>query len=280
VNEADASRAFFKERGNSLLTIAWNRGPEQILWVDDVPTTVPASAVVALTVNQTYRFEQPAHVVRWLFNREFYCIVDHDAEVSCVGLLFYGALGAQALLTSPDDQRRLGALLAVFEDEFETRDTIQGEMLLTLLKRLIILVTRIARQQLQLEQLSEPQLDLTRRFNLLVEQHYRRRHRVSEYAALLNKSAKTLANVFALHGDRTPTQVIQERIALEARRLLVYTDLGVKQIAADLGFADSATFSRFFKSTTGASPVEFRSTRGGLPRPAVATGQRANSSGG
>ncbi len=264
LGEPLAERRFFNERQTPLLTIAWNRGDEQTLWIDEAPVSVPANAVVTLMVSQTYRFEHPTAVVMWRFNRDFYCIVDHDKEISCVGLLFYGAHGTMILLPAPDDLRRLNTLLTVFDDEFQTRDTIQGEMLRTLLKRLIILLTRLARASSIGDTLTEPQLDVVRQFNLLVENKYRVLHRVSEYASLMNKSPKTLANLFAAHSERTPLQVIRERIAIEAKRLLIYTDKGVKQIGSELGFPDAATFSRFFKSAAGASPQEFRGARGGI----------------
>ncbi len=264
VGEPVAERRFFDERKTPLLSIAWNRGPSQALWVDEAPFAVQANAVVTLMVSQTYRFERPADVVLWRFNRDFYCIVDHDREVSCVGLLFYGSHGTTVLSPQADDLRRLTTLLTVFEDEFQTRDTIQGEMLRTLLKRLIILLTRLARASAIGDTLTQPQLDVVRQFNLLVENRYRTLHRVSEYASLMHKSPKTLANLFAAHAERTPSQVIHDRIAIEAKRLLLYTDKGVKQIAGELGFADAATFSRFFKSAVGSSPQDFRTTRGGL----------------
>ncbi len=264
VGEPVAERRFFDERRTPLLTIAWNRGPLQTLWVDEAPLAVQANAAVTLMVSQTYRFERPADVVLWRFNRDFYCIVDHDREVSCVGLLFYGSHGTTVLSPQADDLRRLTTLLTVFEDEFQTRDTIQGEMLRTLLKRLVILLTRLARASAIGDTLTQPQLDVVRQFNLLVENRYRTLHRVSEYASLMHKSPKTLANLFAAHSERTPLQVIHDRIAIEAKRLLIYTDKGVKQIAGELGFADAATFSRFFKTAVGSSPQEFRTTRGGL----------------
>lgn len=258
INEVVAERMFFSERHAPQLTIAWNRGPAQILTVDEIPRRVPANAVVSLTVSQSYRFERPADVVIWRFNRDFYCIVDHDREVSCVGLLFYGSHGVSVIEPSSDDIRRLEALLPVFVDEFATPDGVQGEMLRTLLKRLIILLTRILRSTHIGDTLTPPQLDVVRQFNLLVENHYRSMHKVSDYAALMNKSPKTLANLFAAHADRTPLQVIRERICVEAKRLLIYTDKGVKQIGSDLGFSDTATFSRFFKGAAGTGPQDFR----------------------
>jgi AraC-like DNA-binding protein len=255
----DARREFFAERGDPLLSIAWNRGPTQTVWIDEVPMAFPSGNLLALVVSQSFRFAIPTDVVLWQFNRAFYCIVDHDQEVSCAGLLFYGSHGPLVLDPGEEGRQRLHMLLAVFEDEFRTRDDIQGEMLRVLLKRLIIICTRLTREHLSLANVPDVQLDVLRRFNLLVEQHYKVKHRVSDYASLLNKSPKTLANLSTRFQQKSPLAVIRARIALEARRLLLYTDRSAKQVASELGFEDPATFSRFFRSEVGASAVEFRS---------------------
>jgi AraC family transcriptional regulator, transcriptional activator of pobA len=264
IAEPTAERSFFRERTDPVLALAWNRGAEQQVWVDSVALTLPANAVITLMVSQSWRFEHPQSIVLWRFNRSFYCIVDHDREVSCVGLLFYGAHGSMVLPLPDDDHRRLTTLLGVFDDEFRTTDTIQGEMLRVLLKRLIIILTRLARRIEFDHGVSESHLALIRQFNLAVENNYRRLHRVTDYAALLNKSPKTLANVFTTHEQLTPRQVIHARIVIEAKRMLIYTDQSAKQIANALGFDDPAAFSRFFKGETGSSPVGFRATKGGL----------------
>jgi AraC-like DNA-binding protein len=54
------------------------------------------------------------------------------------------------------------------------------------------------------------------------------------------------------------TQLIQQRVLLEAKRLLQSTDLSIKEIAFELGFIDHAYFSNFFKNQTKATPTEFR----------------------
>ena len=41
-------------------------------------------------VSESFHFERPADIAAWQFSRDFYCIVDHDKEVSCVGFIFYG----------------------------------------------------------------------------------------------------------------------------------------------------------------------------------------------
>ncbi|MBC7920794.1 MAG: helix-turn-helix domain-containing protein [Ferruginibacter sp.] len=262
---ADLKRAFFKDRNERLLTIAWNTGDDQLVNIDGVSYPFPRHTVLPLMVNQSFAFNHPERLIAWQFNREFYCIVDHDKEVSCVGFLFYGSSGALFVKLDETEQRRFAALFQVFADEFSTRDNIQGEMLRMLLKRLIIKVTRLGKEQSLAADLPEVQLDLVRQFNLLVEHHYRHKHRVADYADLLHRSPKTLTNLFAVYNQKSPLQVIHDRVMLEAKRLLLYTDKNNKEIAHDLGFEEVAHFGRFFKSNAGLPPGEFKHT----VRPAV-----------
>lgn len=257
--ETDFHRHFFRDRKLSLLTIAWNRGATQKINIDGVDYQFASNSIVSLMTNNTFYFERPEDIVAWQYNRAFYCIIDHDKEVSCVGFLFYGSNGVMFMELDADYSRKINALLTVFLDEFSEKDNIQGEMLRMLLKRLIILITRLAkRQYLSGFDLPEEEFDIVRRFNLLVENHYRQYHQVQDYANLLNKSPKTLSNLFAQYNHKTPLQVIKERIALEAKRLLQYTDKTSKEIAFELGFEDPANFSRFFKQQTGLPPGDFK----------------------
>lgn len=258
VAEPELKRNYFTDVDEKLLTIAWNRGPAQSVWVDEVEHRLDRDDLILLIVSHSYRFAEPECITAWRFNREFYCIVDHDKEVSCAGFLFYGLPSPMRLRPPTDVVRKLDLLNQVFIDEFETHDTIQGEMLRMLLKRLIIMLTRLGKEQHLKDDLAEPEYDSVREFNLLVEKNYRRLHKVSDYAALMFKSPKTLSNLFRKAGQASPLHIIRDRIALEGKRLLIYTDKTVAEIADDLGFDEPAHFSRFFKSVTQVAPTELR----------------------
>lgn len=252
---------YFKEKdpNGKLYTIVWNRGNEQEVMVDEVNYRFAANAVLPIMMSQSFRFEKPEQVVAWQFNREFYCIVNHDAEVGCVGFVFYGPSPTMFIQLDPENVGVMERLLAVFEEEFILEEDNKADMLRLLLVRLIIRITRLAKKQyLGSEDLVEEKFNLIRQFHLQVEIHYRQEHKVQFYAGLLNKSPKTVANIFSLYSKKTPLQVIRERIISEARRLFYYTDKPVKEIAADLGFDDVAHFSKFFKSCTNQNPSELK----------------------
>ena len=263
INEKHFDRMFFtRDRQHKYLTIAWNRGEKQTVTIDEVDYDFLPNTILPLMINQSFRFERPEDVVAWQFNRDFYCIVDHDEEVSCVGFLFYGSSDQVFVTLDEIMQFKLQRLLDIFIEEFETADNIQIDMLRMLLKRLIIIVTRLAKAHSgPHEALADEKFGTIRKFNLMVENNYREHHSVAYYAQQLNKSPKTLSNLFALYNHKSPLQVIQERLIIEAKRLLYYTDKSAKEITYELGFEDAAYFSNFFKKHTSFSPTDFRNNK-------------------
>ncbi len=251
---------FTRDRFSKYFTIVWNPAESQVVAIDGVEYEFPANTLLTLLFNQTFSFENSATLIAWQFNREFYCIIDHDSEVSCVGFLFSST---DHLFIKLNDQslHKLRLLSEIFTEEFNTSDHIQNEMLLILLKRLIIYVTRLAKLTYNPgKKLEDTRFHMVRKFHLLVEGNFRSEHSVNFYAGQLCKSPKTLSNLFAIFNQKTPSQIIQERITVEAKRLLCYTDKSVKHITFELGFEDVSYFSNFFKKNSGLSPSDFRNT--------------------
>lgn len=244
-----------------LNTFVYNKCEAQQVTIDEISYTMPAGSILPLVSNQHFTFERPEQLLAWQFNREFYCIVDHDAEVGCVGFLFYGLQHPMFIVLGEPERESMLQLEKIFSEEWLSRDNFQGEMLRTLLKHLIIKTTRIAKQQSEsYQQFPDEKMDLVRRFSLLLEGAFRQAHGVSFYAQALNKSPKTLSNIFALLKQPPPSKLIQNRIILEAKRYLRYTDKSSKEIAFELGFESPAHFSRFFKMYAGANVSAYRSS--------------------
>ena len=244
----------------NLINILWNQQDEPItIFIDEVPVVLQPNQLTTSIYLQYVDFPAGTPpITAFSFNREFYCIIDHDHEVSCNGIIFMGTQESPIVSLNAEEQHKYELLLEVFMDEFQTRDNIQGEMLRMLLKRLIIKTTRLAREQLISSDLNDSQVDLIRRFNVLVEVHFREKHQVSEYADMLFKSPKTLSNLFARHKQKSPLQIIHDRIVLEGKRLLLHTDKTAREIAFEIGFKDPASFHKMFKKHTSHTPKTFR----------------------
>ncbi|HEV2480493.1 MAG TPA: helix-turn-helix domain-containing protein [Puia sp.] len=245
----------------TLSTIVCNRHAEQTVVIDEVPYRFPKDSILPLVANQHFIFEHPEDLLAWQFNRDFYCIADHDAEVGCVGFLFYGIHHPFFIRLTPPEVDQINALEEMCIAEMGIRDRMQGEMLRILLKRLIINVTRLAKTQTDTPKDAEGKLDIVRMFNLLLEQHFREQHEVNFYAAALHRSPKTLTNVFARFKYPSPSTLIHRRIIQEAKRYLFYTDKSAKEIAYLLGFASPAHFSRYFKQHTGKNATNYKTDK-------------------
>lgn len=254
----NSNKALLNEHIEGQLTVLWFTEDGNKLQIDLEERTFDKDVVICLTSFSKVKVHTISQAKFIRFNSPFYCILNHDSEVGCKGVLFFGARNIPVLYPTENDLKLLDNLVKTFYIEMESKDELQLEMLQMLLKRLLILCTRIYKTQENFNDLSHDQQDIVREFNFLVEQHFKTKHSVSEYAELLNKSPKTLSNLFGKFHDRSPLQLIQHRIMLEVRRLLTYTSRPISEIAYEVGFNDPQSFSRFFKKNEGQAPSEYR----------------------
>ncbi len=173
------------------------------------------------------------------------------------------------VLHVPPRQRHAAALTPLFEAiARETRLHTPGEVAAgsALLMALFVQIARLA--HLLLADPADPaarqqgerprKAAQVERFRALIDQHFRERWPVERYAEALGFSAGQLTRLCRDQLGQSALDVINARVLHEAQRELVYSILGIKQIAGLLGFADEAYFGRFFKKHTGRTPSEFR----------------------
>jgi AraC-like DNA-binding protein len=96
------------------------------------------------------------------------------------------------------------------------------------------------------------------KFRRLVEKNYAGWHQVSDYAAVLACTEKSLTRAALEATGQSAKSVITDRVALEAKRLLVHTDRPIYLIAEGLGFEEATNFGKFFRRETGFTPIKFR----------------------
>lgn len=99
---------------------------------------------------------------------------------------------------------------------------------------------------------------LAERFFDLVEEHYQSLYHVQDYLPLLSTQEKPLSQVVRATVGLSPKVYIDHRRILEAKRLLAYSPVSVKEIGFVLGFDEPTNFNKFFRKHCGQSPNEFR----------------------
>ena len=245
-----------------LYKIIWNKGDATNISVDDYLLNLREHEVLFCTpLNRVKVPIDNDAILTFIFNKQFFCIQSHDDQVSCNGLLFFGSAQPQRIKLTEKEINHFQIMQQQIEEDFQIKDHLQGEMLRSLLKRLLIMSTRMISSNLPDTTITKAQVDIVRQFNLLVEKHFREYHKVKDYANLLFKSPKTLSNLFLKYNDKSPLMMINERILLEAKRLLLYSDKSSTEIAIELGYKDGGHFSKFFKKHIGVTPILFRKSK-------------------
>lgn len=245
-------------RDKGYYKILWNKETNSEINVDGYTLTLKKNQVLFCTPLNVLRIPLDTGLISIVFNREFYCLRDHDHEVSCQGILFFGSSLPPVITLNELEIVSFETMFQIFKEEFDTKDEIQGEMLRVMLKRLLIKSTRLIVEKSTISKTSKPQLDLVRKFHVLVENHFKEKHQVADYAELLFKSPKTLSNLFKKIGDEAPLKIINNRIVLEAKRLLLFSTKNADEIGYELGYKEASHFSKFFKSHTGLPPAQFK----------------------
>lgn len=100
-------------------------------------------------------------------------------------------------------------------------------------------------------------LQKAREFEDQIECNFRNIKFAKDYANILNITEKHLNRITRACFNKTSTQLISERILLEAKRMLMHSNQNVTQISEELGFNDSSYFIRFFKKGAGVTPLQF-----------------------
>lgn len=100
--------------------------------------------------------------------------------------------------------------------------------------------------------------DYIRNLELLIDKHYKQWKTPSDYSSQLNISTAHLNSLSQNAFGKSTRQLINDRIILEAKRLLTYSNLQIKQIGDELNFNDISYFIRFFRKQTGLTPEKFR----------------------
>ena len=99
------------------------------------------------------------------------------------------------------------------------------------------------------------------RFQELIEKSFREWRTMQAYATELGVTPAQLNTTCRALAGKSALQIVHERVLIEAKRSLVYTEMGVSEVAYALGFSDPAYFTRFFKKRVGQSPSAFRTAR-------------------
>ncbi|PAM92036.1 AraC family transcriptional regulator [Flavobacterium sp. IR1] len=207
---------------------------------------------------------EPIEGIAIHFHPDFYCIHYHQKEVSCNGVLFNNVYQPPFTIITKEAAVTFKMVIDQMKIQMQNSELAQYELLISYLKIFLITASRLKNQQLE-EMNAVPDSKEPLILQSLIdaiELNFKTKHSAGNYADMLNISAKALAKLSKNYFNKTLTDLIAERIIIEAKRELYMTNKSVKEIAYELGYDDEHYFSRFFKTNADVSPQLYRETVG------------------
>lgn len=156
----------------------------------------------------------------------------------------------------PEDTVVIEQILELMTNEYNSAKQIENNMVLEgMLKALLAKLIHVPKSQREQHQ---QQSNLFEAFKVHLNQSNKLVNSVGHYANLLNTTPQNLNAICRKENNMSATEFLSEHIVIEAKRLLIYTDLTVIEVAYSLGFSDNSHFTKYFKRFTGKTPSAFR----------------------
>lgn len=189
------------------------------------------------------------------FSAEFFCRKAADVRLLQRSAVF----DVMRFIGMPAQETEAVAhIMSFLYNEYLARKEFSHDIVRLQLSMLMLLSERIMNQRNMDDYLQQEEYKRTRIFKRLIEEHYMELKSVSKYAEFMCISHKSLIACVSKTAGKTPKQLLNERIMLKAKRLLVYCSWSVKEIGAHFGFDEETNFTKFFKQQAGVTPMEYR----------------------
>ena len=235
--------------------IIWIETGKSVQTVDFNPVEISGGQMLFIAKHQVNSFDTSTNYKGQiiLFTDLFFNRCECDTRLMKQLNLFNPFTGNTPLIVN----EKLKTLWNLMKNEFQTEhDTFQSNAIHNLLSAFLIEATR---QNIENKaRIHNTEYQTALQFAELVEQNYQSLRKVNDYLPLMNTTAKPLSKSLQKTIGKTPKQFIDNRILLEAKRLLAYTNESIKEITFMLGFDEPTNFSKFFREHTGLSPAEFK----------------------
>jgi len=277
INQQDGNLAFklfsFEDNShfdhlqrNNFYSIIWVKEGNGLLKVDFSEYSFEKDIIFAFSPFQPFMFSTDKNIkgIAIQFHSDFYCIHRNPTETNCDTVLFNNIYEAPFFYIDKETGEKFSFIIEQLKSEFSSNNSQNHELLIPNLKVLLGNASRIKTNF----QSTQPKFTETKvpfiisNLKKEIENNFKEKHSASDYANLLNISPNALAKIVKAHYNKTLTELITERIIIEAKRELYMTNKQIKEIAWSLGYKDEFYFSRFFKTNTNISPQMYRETVG------------------
>lgn len=243
--------------------ILWFQKGNPIHIIDFKPLQTKSNSVLFLNKDAVQQFDkkQDTHGKVILFTDDFFCKTEMHTKYLKSNILFnnWNSVSQIELENIAPDFSHLFELL---QSEFRKgKDMYQADILRNYLHNLLLLSEREKGNQNFSEIKKGADFDYVLLFKDLLEKDFKKLKQVSSYSKKMIVTEKRLNQATTKMLGKTPKEIIDDRIMLEAKRLLAHTNGNVKEIAYELGFEEPTNFIKYFRKHSNITPIEFRESQ-------------------
>jgi AraC-like DNA-binding protein len=230
-------------------------------FVDFSPVKSKPYTLLFLSKDRVHQFDKKlnykGHVL--IFTESFFCTSNADTKFLRSTILFNDLVDKPNIQLSKSSFRRFNNICKEIEEEIKSgASQSKYDILKNLLHNFLLLADREKRKQGFSELKKGPDSDYVLAFKDMVDKHFVSLKNVAAYSAKLFVSEKRLGQATSKVLGKTPKEIIDDRVLLEAKRLLVHGNQSIKEICFQLGFEETTNFIKYFRKHTHKTPVEFR----------------------
>tara|TARA_R110002124_G_C8935384_1_gene512322 strand:- start:1182 stop:2051 length:870 start_codon:yes stop_codon:yes gene_type:complete len=240
--------------------VLWFQKGTSVHYVDFKPIVIQPNTVILVNKNSVQQFDSkvPVEGKVILFTDHFFCKEESDVHFLKSSILF-NDLFETPHIAIPNITSIFSGLITVLETEIDQqKDEYQADVLRNYLRNFLLLLERERRKQDFTEIKKGPDLDYVMLFKELLENQFHHEKQVNSYAVQMHITKKRLNFATSKVLGLTPKKIIDDRIMLEAKRLLAHSSASVKEISFTLGFDEPTNFVKYFRKNHLSTPLEFR----------------------
>ena len=229
--------------------------------IDSTRHNCSRSSLIALSKGQIQKIDFDKNVQGYIiqFSEEYINRYPEDLKWLNNLELFHPLTNSLLINLSDTECLEIETYCNTMNSEMSRQDDFAKEgILINLLKTMLLILERINRDKSQSPTSDRSEWTCFSGFRDSLEEQYRMSRSVQYYADLLNTTPKKLNEITNNFCGQSAKRMIEDRVILEAKRLLIYTDNTIKEIGHFIGFNDPTNFNKFFKKFAGITPVEFR----------------------
>jgi AraC-like DNA-binding protein/mannose-6-phosphate isomerase-like protein (cupin superfamily) len=241
------------------IEIVWITKGAGTLLLDLQKFPLTGNSIFCISPGQLHQLKEDGQLEGYVlsFTETFLHMGEQEFDLMYNSGLFQAFSRSAGITVSSDIAGEMLEVAGKMLKECDNTYLFKTEMLRRYLKIFLIYVTRQFKGPLQTV-IQTRNMEVVEKFKSLVETHFRTHRKVADYASLLAVTPNYLNEIIKKITAYPASYHIRQRIVLEAKRRVAYSDECMKEVAWHLGFSDIAHFSKFFKNATGMTFSDFK----------------------